>query len=85
MAKKVASAADARMAELMAQTAANKASAAKARPKVTPTSNRIAPKVQPHQEASSLFGKFKKAIGVTAVEKALDTAAPKPKRNTRGW
>jgi hypothetical protein len=46
---------------------------------------RVAPKVQPHQDASSVFGRIKNVTGVSAVEKALDTAAPKPKRNTRGW
>lgn len=81
-----------RMAELMKQTADNKASAARAkvtRPKAPAAPERVAPKVQPHQDAGSVFsraiGAVKSTFGVDRVEKALDSATPKPKRNTRGW
>lgn len=81
-----------RMAELMKQTADNKASAARAktmRPKAPAAPDRVAPKVQPHQDAGSIFsraiGAVKSTFGVDKVEKALDSATPKPKRNTRGW
>jgi hypothetical protein len=86
-----------RMQELMAQTKANQASAASQRASAAPQkpamapgqADRVAPKVQPHQDASSIFSrgmdKIKQATGVAAVEKALNSAVPKPKRNTRGW
>ena len=84
-----------RLAELQAQTQANKASAMKSqaaaaqasrlKAKATTMPAPVAPKVQPNQYASSIFGAFKGLMGKKAtVEKAL-TPKTAPARNTRGW
>jgi hypothetical protein len=84
-----------RFAELQAQTQANKTSAMKSqaasaqakrlRGTASTMPAPVAPKVQPNQYASSIFGAVKGLMGKKAtVEEAL---APKtaPARNTRGW